>query len=194
MRTIAYYIWILERKICTNKRCKTCSKLNENHHCKIWNQKVVKPDNMCILWEKKTKREELKMNNEETKNISKECLIGKINNIENEVDKEKLIDDYGEKYGDFIQKYIESKTSFKSLETGTYASLFSVMTFCVAISITFILSKYTILHCVSIPFVIFMIIVFYKLCYSIKTQNFSGLSEIKKDIIIDIEYNKIKKS
>lgn len=51
MKTIAYYIWILERNICKNKRCKTCSKLNEKHHCKTWNQKVVDSDNMCILWE-----------------------------------------------------------------------------------------------------------------------------------------------
>lgn len=210
MKTISYYIWILERKICKNKRCKTCSKLNENHHCKTWNQKVVRLDNMCILWERKTKQEELKMCNEETKNIEKEVLIEKIKNIKNEEDKEKLMNDYDEKYGDFIQKYIETEISHKSLETGINASLFNIIAIFGMLSLTllslgesfnkniFVVLVYVSVICVIITFLILLLNSYGHLISALKNALYLrfkllGKHKLLNEIITEIEYNKIKK-
>ena len=48
MKMLSYYLWILEQKICKNKRCYYCIHVSLlEDHCELYD-KYTAPNNVCI--------------------------------------------------------------------------------------------------------------------------------------------------
>lgn len=60
MKTISWYLWTLERKICYWKTCKNCknaTEKDEKKYCSKWKGFRVINHQKCFMWEKKEENE-----------------------------------------------------------------------------------------------------------------------------------------